>query len=237
MPSSTPNPHPHPHPHPHPGSTHAPSNLTPETLESDLLSHLASSTALDDIHSTLLSSLQRTGWTEKIRRLTLELLRAGRCDRFDEVVEAVVASAEGRGHGLWDGESSQIQGQGQGTAESEDGVDGGGGDVAVRNMDVRIPSEVVEQGVRAIKEVLREVVVLEDDIEPASSGGGGEQNGGEKDKDKDKEKEREREKEKEKGKHGSATEKLSKGSKSELKNGDTSPVKKTEKKPKPGKQK
>ncbi|KAI9035270.1 uncharacterized protein KD926_004214 [Aspergillus affinis] len=205
------------------------STITPETLESDLLAHLASSTALEDLHSTLLCSLQRMGWTEKIRKLSLELLRAGRCDRFDEVVEAVVASAEGRGHALW-GEGSEANSN----LEGEEGIDGGEA-AALRNMDVRIPSEVVEQGVRAIKEVLREVVVLEEE----NDFGEGKQssNGTEKDKDKDGHKDG---KEKEKGKHGSgATEKSSKGSSKSgqdgLKNGDTSPVKKTEKKPKPGK--
>ncbi|PLB51260.1 hypothetical protein P170DRAFT_425508 [Aspergillus steynii IBT 23096] len=208
--------------------------LTPETLEHDLLTHLASTTALEDLHSNLLCSLQRTGWTEKIRRLSLELLRAGRCDRFDEVVEAVVASAEGRGHALWDAEGNahaQSQSQSQSQNGSEDGVldgSGGAGDAAVRNLDVRIPSEVVEQGVRAIKEVLREVVVLEDDGESNVGEGQGQgSNGTEKEREKDKDKE------KEKGKHGAEKVK----SKSELKNGDTSPVKKTEKKPKPGKQK
>lgn len=212
--------------------------LTPETLETDLLAHLASSTALDDIHSTLLCSLQRAGWTEKIRRLSLELLRGGRCERFDEVVEAVVASAEGRGHAaLWGEENptqnpNPSQNQSQNT-ESEDGIDASADIAALRNLDVRIPPEVVEQGVRAIKEVLREVVVLEDDGDEGPQ----QNNGTEKEKDKDKDKDKGH-------KHGSGggTEKPRSSSKAGpegLKNGgsDTSPVKKTEKKPKPGKQK
>ncbi|XHG04281.1 hypothetical protein AWENTII_007557 [Aspergillus wentii] len=97
--------------------------LTPETLESDLLAHLSSTTALEDLHSTLLCSLQRTGWTEKIRKLSLELLRAGRCERFDDVVEAVVASAEGRKHpALVDGDHHD---EDNSTSTSADVAEGG----------------------------------------------------------------------------------------------------------------
>lgn len=171
------------------------------------------------------------GWTEKIRKLSLELLRAGRCDRFDEVVEAVVASAGGRGQALW-GEDANANTN----LEADEGGIDGGETAALRNLDVRIPSEVVEQGVRAIKEVLREVVVLEEENDSGEGSGQRQQsNGTEKDKDNSKDG-----KEKEKGKHGGATEKSSskgsfKAGQDGLKNGDTSPVKKTEKKPKPGK--
>lgn len=178
----------------------------PETLESDLLAHLASTTALDDLHAVLLCSLQRTGWTERIRKLSQELLRAGRCERFDEVVEAVVASAEGRKH--------PVLREHHAAAAKENGGEngsGGGGD-GFENVDVRIPEAVVQQGVRAIKEVLREVVVMEDDGDgddhhhaPSSSS----------------------------GHHATGkSEKIKK----ESKNGESSPVKKTEKKPKTGKQ-
>ncbi|KAL5361171.1 hypothetical protein BJX96DRAFT_82084 [Aspergillus floccosus] len=176
-----------------PSSNPTPTTLSPDTLETDLLTHLASTTALEDLHATLLCALQRTGWTERIRHLAQELLRAGRCERFDEVVAAVVASAEGRAppSALLDSSSN-----------------GDGGDVDLDSVDVRIPEAVVQQGVRALKEVLREVVVLEDEAElddggetsaPAREDGGG-------------------------------------ASEKPKKNGEASPLKKTEKKPKPGKQ-
>ncbi|PLB37043.1 uncharacterized protein BDW47DRAFT_126723 [Aspergillus candidus] len=142
-----------------PSSPHPPQTTTTTTLESDLLTHLASTTALEDIHSTLLSTLQRTGWTERIRKLATELLRAGRCERFDEVVDAVVATAEGR-----IASSSSLFLDQQDYAHNHkydhdhDTENGGGEDI-----DVRIPSAVVEQGVRAIKEVLREVAVRDDE--------------------------------------------------------------------------
>lgn len=140
-----------------------PSHFPPETLESDLLAHLSSTTVLEDLHTTLLCSLQRMGWTEKIRKLTAELLRAGRCERFDDVVDAVVATAEGRKHAALAGSSSSANantgtgGNGNGSAAGE------GGETAAyfENVDVRIPRVVVEQGVKALKEVIGEVVVLE----------------------------------------------------------------------------
>lgn len=88
------------------------------------------------------------GWTEKIRKLTVELLRAGRCERFDDVVEAVVASAEGRKH-------SALMNR----AEDSDT------EAYFENVDVRIPRVVVDQGVRALKEVWGEVLVLDEEGE------------------------------------------------------------------------
>ncbi|KAL4944401.1 hypothetical protein BDV06DRAFT_187531 [Aspergillus oleicola] len=185
------------------------STAPPETdLETDLLGHLATTHALEDLHSTLLSTLQRLGWTEKIRRLSTELLRANRCERFDDVLEAVVASAQGRSHPFLSDEG------GEGQNGEVEGVDGNGNSgYSFENADVRIPTVVVEQGVRAIKDCLREVVVLEDDEGAGNTGGGGKSNiaaevgGGE-------------------GSSGKGT-----GTKRQA-NGDTSPTKKADKKAK-----
>ncbi|KAL2808241.1 hypothetical protein BJX63DRAFT_40413 [Aspergillus granulosus] len=149
----------------------SPSPSPDAQLESDILIHLASTHALEDIHTTLLSSLQRLGWTEKIRRLSLELLRANRCERFDEVVEAVVASAQGRSHpSLLDSNSTHTTSHGAHTNGDTDG--GAGGEAYLfEDVDVRIPKSVVEQGVRAIKDVLREVVIIEDDGDGERAGG------------------------------------------------------------------
>ncbi|KAL4812003.1 hypothetical protein BDW67DRAFT_135739 [Aspergillus spinulosporus] len=140
---------------------------SPADLESDLLAHLASTHALEELHTNLLSTLQRLGWTEKIRRLSTELLRANRCERFDDVVEAVVASAQGRSHPfLVDSNSDNNSGSRANNANNQNGeVDGveSNGVYSFENADLRIPSVVVEQGVRAIKDMLREVVILEDD--------------------------------------------------------------------------
>ncbi|KAL4903288.1 hypothetical protein BDW74DRAFT_180152 [Aspergillus multicolor] len=160
-----------------PTSSSAPAHPpNPSDLESDLLNHLASTHALDDLHTNLLSTLQRLGWTEKIRRLSTELLRANRCERFDDVVEAVVASAQGRSHPfLVDSDSENSSGaranHSHTSNEDVDGVEGNGG-YSFENADVRIPSVVVEQGYRAIKDLLREVVILGDEGDGAGSSNG-----------------------------------------------------------------
>lgn len=150
---------------------------SPADLESDLLAHLASTHALEDLHTNLLSTLQRLGWTEKIRRLSTELLRANRCERFDDVVEAVVASAQGRSHPfLVDSNSDSNTGSRANHTHSQNGdVDGFESNSAYsfENADLRIPSVVVEQGVRAIKDMLREVVILEDEGDGAGDSSSG----------------------------------------------------------------
>lgn len=134
------------------------SAFDPDTF---LLNHLTQTSALEDLHANLLSSLQRTGWTERVRNLSLELLRAGKCHHFDDVVEAVVALAEGRplpafssnDHHDKNNMNSHSNGDARDT-ESEQFFE---------NIDVRIPSSVVEQGVKQLKDALRPVIELEDD--------------------------------------------------------------------------
>ncbi|OJI99383.1 hypothetical protein ASPVEDRAFT_123290 [Aspergillus versicolor CBS 583.65] len=194
----------------------SPSNLSqpaPSDLESDLLNHLATTHALEDLHTTLLSTLQRLGWTEKIRHLSTELLRANRCERFDDVVEAVVASAQGRSHPFL------VDSETQNNSNSSNGDGDGGSGFSFENADARIPSVVVEQGVRAIKDVLREVVILEDDGEGTGSGGTGGSNISV-----------------EVGGNGTASTTGSKRQGDKSVNGDTSPTKKGDKKTKQGKQ-
>ncbi|KAL1857749.1 hypothetical protein Plec18167_001849 [Paecilomyces lecythidis] len=165
----------------------------PPSIEADIISHLASTSALDELHASLLAALQRAGWTDRVRALSLELLRAGRCERFDEVVEAVVALAEGKSHpavssAAQNGHRSSRNGNGtkKGHNDEEDADADADGDpdadmdpdtlAFFENVDVRIPRGVVHQGVKAVKEALRDVVMIEgteiddDDYDSASEG-------------------------------------------------------------------
>lgn len=63
------------------------------------------------------------------------------------MVDVVVAAAEGRGHDVL---SSMGAGKKNGVGSE------------LENADVRIPTGVVEEGVKALKDVLAEVVVLEE---------------------------------------------------------------------------
>jgi hypothetical protein len=132
--------------------------LSPEALEADLYTHLFDTSTLEDLHANLLSSLQRSGWTERIRSLSLELLRAGRCDHFDDVVDAVVALASGKSHPavhLPDNDGGAVNGEGH-----DPDVE-----AFFENIDVKIPPAVVDQGVKAIKDALRPIASIEDDGE------------------------------------------------------------------------
>lgn len=178
------------------------------------------------------------GWTEKIRTLSLELLRAGRCERFDEVVDAVMASAECRAHPAFDlsnrnpTTSTTTNGNGMGNTGNGNGKNGmvlsADAEAYLENVDVRIPAVVVEHGVRMVKGVLKDVVVFEDGTaldegsdthhhHHTNNGGGGQAN----------------------GKHVTAGKRLDRedsgDSSSKGKNGDASPAKKTGKKTSLGK--
>ncbi|EYE96462.1 uncharacterized protein EURHEDRAFT_553701 [Aspergillus ruber CBS 135680] len=204
MPSSSPAP-----PNPNPSTSTTTTTTPSDSLETDLLAHLASTSALDDIHTNLLCYLQRMGWTEKIRTLSLELLRAGRCERFDEVVDAVIASAECRAHPAGNANGNTSNG-GNGMGLSADA------EAYLENVDVRIPAVVVEHGVRMVKEVLKDVVVWEDGsaLDDSLDTGRGSLSGA----------------------SGKRLDREDSGDSSgKGRNGDASPVKKTGKKPNPGK--
>lgn len=153
---------------------------TPDALESDLLTKLSATSALEDLQESLLGSLHRVGWTERVTSLATELLRAGRCETFDDVMEAVVASAEGRSHPALGSKHSTKQngdattnGAKEGKANGTKKGDSGNSKKTehtpydplryIEDVDVRIPDSVVDEGVRGLKDILRDMVDLEDE--------------------------------------------------------------------------
>lgn len=165
-----------------PSSTPAGTSATPDALESDLLTKLSATSALEDLQETLLGSLHRAGWTERVTSLATELLRAGRCETFDDVMDAVVASAEGRSHPALGPKNTEQNGDStpNGTKEGKaNGTKKGSGNSKkdsesqpydpvkyIEEVDVRIPDTVVDEGVRGLKDILREMVDLEDENTP-----------------------------------------------------------------------
>lgn len=151
-------------------------SATPDALESDLLTKLSATSALEELQETLLGSLHRVGWTERVTSLATELLRAGRCTTFDDVMAAVVASAEGRTHPALGSKHSEQNGEANGVKEKKsNGTKKGDSDKNsdnapydpikyIEEVDVRIPESVVDEGVRGLKDILREMVDLEDDV-------------------------------------------------------------------------
>ncbi|KAJ5098025.1 hypothetical protein N7532_005026 [Penicillium argentinense] len=161
-----------------PSSTPAGASATPDALESDLLTKLSATSALEDLQETLLGSLHRAGWTERVTGLATELLRAGRCETFEEVMEAVVASSEGRTHTALGSKNAPATENGSTAANGTkaNGTKKGGNatkeaDILqpydplkyIEEVDVRIPNTVVDEGVRGLKDILREMVDLEEE--------------------------------------------------------------------------
>ncbi|KAF3400381.1 hypothetical protein EIK77_010091 [Talaromyces pinophilus] len=141
-----------------------PSETTPDTVESEIYNHLLSdsSTTLDDLHANLLFSLQRAGWAERVQSLALELLRAGRCTHFDDLVDVVVTLATGQTHPVVPEANSNTNGHDKGGATN--GVSNATtSESFFRDIDVRIPKEIVEQGVRSLKDSIRSFATIEDD--------------------------------------------------------------------------
>ncbi|CAG7922145.1 unnamed protein product [Penicillium olsonii] len=143
---------------------------TPDALESDLLVKLSASCALEDLQENLLGSLHRLGWTEKVTTLAAELLRAGRCETFDEVLAAVLASAEGRHHPALGSKATNGESASNGSKEingTKKGKDTPYDPLKyIEEVNVRIPEPVVEEGVRGLKDILREVADLEGESTP-----------------------------------------------------------------------
>lgn len=165
-----------------PGETTSPPY--PDSVESEIYNHLLSdsSTVLDDLHADLLFSLQRAGWAERVQCLSLELLRAGRCTHFDDMVDVVVALAAGQTHPLVpeanananndknNPASNSVATNGHEKHNISDAANGisnalnsSSSEAFFRDIDVRIPKEVVEQGVRTLKDSLRLFATIEDD--------------------------------------------------------------------------
>lgn len=159
-------------------------SATPDALESDLLTKLAATSALEDLQETLLGSLHRVGWTERVTSLATELLRAGRCETFDDVMDAVVASAEGRTHPALGSKHHEQNGEAMSNGTKEGKTNGtnkgsgASGDAKdnsnnpydpvkyIEESDVRIPETVVDEGVRGLKDILREMVDMEEENAP-----------------------------------------------------------------------
>lgn len=112
----------------------------PPTTRNALLSHLQESNTIQQLNSLLTDSLTRTGWTERVHELTLELLRNGDCTGFGEVLNQVTKSA--------------CQGLG---ATANGGTTNGVSDATMK-IDVTIPQETIEKSVKFLKDEIDGVI-------------------------------------------------------------------------------
>jgi len=163
-------------------------NLPPLTSQL-LVSHLRSQTnTIPDLQNLLSDSLARTGWTDRVRALALELLRSGKCESFPELFEEVLHRAKVPRDAELKQEEKEptsrtggktIPGQphkdrdvdGTSTPTSAQNAINGNGAIAIREgwfgpdglPDVKIPVATVETGVDFLKERVRDVVEVVDD--------------------------------------------------------------------------
>ncbi|KAK5939256.1 hypothetical protein PMZ80_008559 [Knufia obscura] len=163
-------------------------NLPPLTSQL-LVSHIRSQTnTIPDLQNLLSDSLARTGWTDRVRALALELLRSGKCESFPELFEEVLHRAKVPRDAELKSEDKEptsknggktIPGQSQkdkdadgtSTPTSTHNAMNGNGAIAVREgwfgpdglPDVKIPVATVETGVEFLKERVRDVVEIAED--------------------------------------------------------------------------
>lgn len=149
-------------------------SLPPETSQS-LIAHLRATGQISDLSDILADSLARTGWTDRVRALSLELLRNGTCDTFPELLTEVLRRAKiPKSNTSAASSNSNINSKTNGTSTSTatNGATTGGG-VTGNNAialskewsggpdglpDVRIPETTVEMGVNFLKGKIKDVV-------------------------------------------------------------------------------
>jgi hypothetical protein len=154
-------------------------SLPPATSQA-LIAHLRSTGSISELSGVLADSLARTGWTDRVRALSLELLRNGTCDTFPELMSEVLRRAkipksqpgEGDAPSKSDG-SADNKATANGTnTPAVNGVNSNGAIALSKEWsggpdglpDVRIPEATVEVGVDFLKDRIKDAVKpVEDD--------------------------------------------------------------------------
>lgn len=154
----------------------------PTATQRALISHLRATESLPDLSAVLSDSLARTGWVDRVRALSLELLRNGSCDTFPELMEEVMRRAKiprdataatngGAGGGSQAQTTSAAGGASQANGTNTPTASGSQGAIVVSKEwnggpdglpDVRIPEKTVDAGVEFLKERIKDVVEVGD---------------------------------------------------------------------------
>ncbi|KAL9622196.1 MAG: hypothetical protein Q9160_003379 [Pyrenula sp. 1 TL-2023] len=146
-------------------SSLATSSVPPKFLPHDarlaILDHLTKKDNLAPLTALLETQLTKEGWKDRVRELSLELLRSGECQTYEQVMAEVVRRAGGGAWGKEDADSKRI-----------------GGD-RIDEIDVKVPKVAVEKGVKYVKASLRGAVevVGEDGGKKGKSNGVEKRNG------------------------------------------------------------
>ncbi len=167
---------------PIPASLTADDHELPTKTASALLTYMRTdTTAIPDLSSLLSDSLNRTGWTDRVRALALELLRNGTCDTFPELMAEVMrrvtlmkenekpTSSKDKGKEANGAPATTTTGSATGAGANGNNAialskEWSGGPDGL--PDVRVPYVTVEKGVAFIQEAIQESCeIVEDDEE------------------------------------------------------------------------
>ncbi|KAL2444131.1 hypothetical protein ABEF95_015124 [Exophiala dermatitidis] len=154
--------------------------LPPATSQA-LIAHLRATGSIGDLSAVLADSLARTGWTDRVRALSLELLRNGSCDTFPELMSEVLrraripksSSAENNTNNKNTNANAKngTTTTTNGTAGTTNGLNGNQAIALSKEWsggpdglpDVSIPEAAVEVGVDFLKERIKDAVEPVDD--------------------------------------------------------------------------
>ncbi|KAL6248142.1 hypothetical protein RBB50_004397 [Rhinocladiella similis] len=148
-------------------------SLPPETSQA-LIAHLRATGQISDLSALLADSLARTGWTDRVRALSLELLRNGSCDTFPELLTEVLRRAKipNQNTSASSNSSSKVNGSSTTTNGATGGITGSNAIALSKEWsggpdglpDVHIPETTVEMGVEFLKGKIKDIVEpVEDD--------------------------------------------------------------------------
>ncbi|KAJ4526183.1 hypothetical protein HRR83_001372 [Exophiala dermatitidis] len=152
--------------------------LPPATSQA-LIAHLRATGSIGDLSAVLADSLARTGWTDRVRSLSLELLRNGSCDTFPELMSEVLRRARIPKSSSAENNKNTNANAKNGTTTATNGIAGnttnglnGSQAIALSKEwsggpdglpDVSIPEATVEVGVDFLKERIKDAVEPVDD--------------------------------------------------------------------------
>lgn len=128
-----------------------PPSPIPSDLRTALTTALLATSAVQNIHQTLLSSCTSTGWLDKAGERAVQLLKNGECATYDEVMDVLIAEARGKAC------SEEIEGIPR--RRINNGISHGKG--KQKELDIRVPERTIAEGVKVVKEALDRVVKIE----------------------------------------------------------------------------
>ncbi|EXJ84824.1 hypothetical protein A1O3_05497 [Capronia epimyces CBS 606.96] len=154
----------------------------PPATSQALIAHLRATGSISELSAVLADSLARTGWTDRVRALSLELLRNGACDTFPELMSEVLRRARIPKPQQEEDNSPATSGPNGSAAANKviangtstagaNGINGNGAIALSKEWsggpdglpDVRIPEATVEIGVNFLKEKIKDAVEPVDD--------------------------------------------------------------------------